>query len=514
MRKLLLLFLIVVAQAQVTTTPNIQLQLPPHGFPNYDVVLNNNFSVIDTAIGVLQNAFQGAWINSTTYLKGQQVTYLGSVYVSLSNSNFNNVPATSPAVWQLVFSSSGTVSSVSDLTGLFTTATRTTTPTFSLVTQTANTIFAGPTSGGVTTPTFRSLVPADLPASITSSTSGNAATATSLAATPAKCTAGNYPLGVDALGNALNCTAATGSGPANFNAVSHQFLTSFSTGTNTFSAAQPAFTDISGTATTGQLPAGVVYNNQTNTYTAGMKQLFGASATTAGLGFGGVTADPSGLSNGDAWFRSDTGRLRFQAAGVSQSFAFVADLPATSSAVTSQWISSYNAATGAFTKSQPAPGDISGFGSAGNFIRSTGSAWGASTIQAADVPTLNQNTTGKATGNIQNFGCGPIAGNLTQTNASMICETRIPIAATVVTYTLSLTQAPAGCTTFPTYQLWDFTSSTALNTITLVNSTAYYQNTGLSAALVATHDIGIREAVTGNCTTQPANGYFSIWYTM
>lgn len=47
------------------------------------------------------------------------------------------------------------------------------------------------------------------------STTGNAATATALASAPTKCTAGNYPLGIDIYGNADTCTAlpgGTGSG--------------------------------------------------------------------------------------------------------------------------------------------------------------------------------------------------------------------------------------------------------------------------------------------------------------
>ena len=47
-----------------------------------------------------------------------------------------------------------------------------------------------------------------LPATINSNTSGRAATATALAATPTKCSAGSYPLGIDAQGNAQSCTAA------------------------------------------------------------------------------------------------------------------------------------------------------------------------------------------------------------------------------------------------------------------------------------------------------------------
>ena len=53
----------------------------------------------------------------------------------------------------------------------------------------------------------RAIVAADVPP-LNQNTTGNAATATALAATPTKCGAGNYPLGVDVSGNAQNCTAA------------------------------------------------------------------------------------------------------------------------------------------------------------------------------------------------------------------------------------------------------------------------------------------------------------------
>jgi hypothetical protein len=76
----------------------------------------------------------------------------------------------------------GTVTSFSsgNLSPLFTTnvATPTTTPalSFTLSTQSANQIFAGPTTGSAAAPTFRSLVTADLPAgvgTVTAFTSGN-----------------------------------------------------------------------------------------------------------------------------------------------------------------------------------------------------------------------------------------------------------------------------------------------------------------------------------------------------
>ena len=68
----------------------------------------------------------------------------------------------------------GTVTSFSagNLSPLFTSsvATETTTPalTFALSTQTANYVFAGPTSGGAAAPTFRALVAADIPSLATS----------------------------------------------------------------------------------------------------------------------------------------------------------------------------------------------------------------------------------------------------------------------------------------------------------------------------------------------------------
>lgn len=68
-------------------------------------------------------------------------------------------------------SGSGTVTSVSGLTPLFTTSNATTTPTFSLLTAAQNSVFAGPSSGGVGAPSYRALVTADLPAGTGNTTS-------------------------------------------------------------------------------------------------------------------------------------------------------------------------------------------------------------------------------------------------------------------------------------------------------------------------------------------------------
>ena len=91
-----------------------------------------------------------------------------------------------------------------------------------LLTQTPNTVLAGPGSGLAATPTFRPLAPADLPATISSSTTGNAATATALASTPAQCITNNWATGISTSGNA-NCL-------------------------------QPGFSNLAGTMTLGQTP--------------------------------------------------------------------------------------------------------------------------------------------------------------------------------------------------------------------------------------------------------------------
>jgi hypothetical protein len=100
--------------------------------------------------------------------------------------------------------------------------------------QTANTFLAAP-NGSSGNPSFRTLVAADLPSSITSNTSGNAATATVLAATPTQCAGNNLATGIAVSGNA-NCS-------------------------------QPAFSNLSGSATTSQLPGSgaTTVNGQTCT---------------------------------------------------------------------------------------------------------------------------------------------------------------------------------------------------------------------------------------------------------
>jgi len=83
--------------------------------------------------------------------------------------------------------------------------------TVTAVTQTANTVYAGPASGGAAVPAFRAIADDDVPDTITVSL---AATATALAADPADCAANEFATTIAASG-ALTCASAvTAVGPS------------------------------------------------------------------------------------------------------------------------------------------------------------------------------------------------------------------------------------------------------------------------------------------------------------
>jgi hypothetical protein len=111
----------------------------------------------------------------------------------------------------------GTVTSVGNDTigSLFSAswATATTTPAFSLnlAAQSGNCVIASPSGGGSGVPTCRSLVSADVP-TLNQNTTGNANTATALAANGTNCGAGQFAAGVDASGNAEGCATPAGGG--------------------------------------------------------------------------------------------------------------------------------------------------------------------------------------------------------------------------------------------------------------------------------------------------------------
>lgn len=231
--------------------------------------------------------------------------------------------------------------------------------------QTANLLFASP-NGSSGTPLFRTLVKADLPASVVHTDQANSfsggglqdftsmkiklpsTTVASLpaaaanggvsyivtdGASPSDCTVGSGVNRVNCISNGSTWIsiggAASGLGDPGANGIVVRTSSTITTartiipgstkitisngdgvsGNPTINLGSVASTDLTDSAN-------VVRNNQANTYTAGSKQTFTSSATTAGLNIASVTADPSSPANGDMWYRSDTGKFRCYQAGV------------------------------------------------------------------------------------------------------------------------------------------------------------------------------------------------------
>lgn len=87
------------ASTTVPTTPFLQLNLPPTGMAAWGGDLNNNFVTLDSAVGALQNSYQGDWVNNQVYALGQIVIYNGQVFISLTNGNVNLPPDKHPEAW-------------------------------------------------------------------------------------------------------------------------------------------------------------------------------------------------------------------------------------------------------------------------------------------------------------------------------------------------------------------------------------------------------------------------------
>lgn len=245
-----------------------------------------------------------------------------------------------------------------------------------LLTQTANKVLAGPGSGPAATPTFRGLVAADLPTTISSNITGNAATSTALASTPAQCGGNNWATGVSSSGNA-NCL-------------------------------QPGFTNLAGSLAMGQTPL----------TTAGDLLFANTSPGLARLPIGGANQF-LGISGGlPAWTQPTFGNLSGTATiaqgGTGQTTAataFNALSPLATEGDLHYYHSSSNArlpvgAANSFLSSNgtdPVWGSLTGagFGSqaANCFFAAPNGASGNMScrpIVTADVPTLNQSTTGNA----------------------------------------------------------------------------------------------------------------------
>ena len=88
-----------ICAAQNKINPATQIAWPT-GCQVYNVATNS----CPSAGGIV---YMGPWSRTTTYLVNQAAFYSGATYVSLVNSNLNNVPSTSPSDWQPLFTGVG-----------------------------------------------------------------------------------------------------------------------------------------------------------------------------------------------------------------------------------------------------------------------------------------------------------------------------------------------------------------------------------------------------------------------
>jgi hypothetical protein len=202
--------------------------------------------------GITIGSGTGAVLGSGTTISQHVADTTHAGYLSAADWNTFNGKG-SGTVTSVSFSDAST-SPIFNISGSPVTSSGTLTET--LATQTANKVFAGPTTGAAAQPTFRSLVGADLP----------------------------------------NPSASTLGGVESLASVSHNFLTSIST-SGVPTQAQPNFTDISGTATVSQGGTGAT------TFSTGLPLIGnGTSAVSTGTVSGNTTkfATTTGsLTSGD-----------------------------------------------------------------------------------------------------------------------------------------------------------------------------------------------------------------------
>ena len=258
----------------------------------------------------LNGATSGSAVISVNAVAGSTTFKLpvgnGTNGFSLTTDGSGNTSWTNPA-------SGGTVTSVglalpaSVFTVSGTPVTITGTLTGTLATQSANTVWAGPTTGAASAPTFRSLVGADLPNPSASTLGG----VQSFAAVGSQwirqiSTSGvptaSQPAFTDISGVATgaqlpNPSASTLGGVESLAAVASKWINTIST-SGVPSATQPIFSDIGGNATLAQLPS--IGNGSL------LSNISGGTATPLGNSLTSIIDSVIGATQGQVLYRSGT----------------------------------------------------------------------------------------------------------------------------------------------------------------------------------------------------------------
>jgi hypothetical protein len=147
----------------------------------------------DTQTGTVFNATTGFEISGSFGTSGQCLmsTGTGTEFGTCTGGSVTSVALTAPGI----FTVSGSPVTTDGTLAI------------TLATEAVNLVWASPAAGTTAAaPTFRSLVNADLPTTLTAGTSGNAATATRFAATPTTCSLNEVAYGVGVNGNAYCST--------------------------------------------------------------------------------------------------------------------------------------------------------------------------------------------------------------------------------------------------------------------------------------------------------------------
>ena len=231
----------------------------------------------------------------------------------VGNGSLNNVLVTDGSgntSW--VSAGSGTVSSVGlSMPGIFTVTgspvVNTGTLTATLNTQSANLVWAGPTTGAASAPTFRSLVGADLPNPSASTLGGiQSTTGASHQWLSTISTSGvpglTQPAFTDISGTlgpsqCPNPSASTIGCVESYVAVAHQWINTIST-SGVPSSTQPVFGDIGGQSTLAQLPS--ISNNSL------LSNISGGTATPLANSLTSIIDNILGSTQGDVLYRSGT----------------------------------------------------------------------------------------------------------------------------------------------------------------------------------------------------------------
>jgi hypothetical protein len=133
----------------------------------------------------------------------------------------------------------GTVTSVSGLSPLFTTSNATTTPTFALSSAAQNSVFAGPVSGGTGAPSYRAIANSDLPGTGSTTVNGTACTlAGSCTVAAAAGTLTGTTLAANVVSSSLTSAAGGSFGTAAFTAASAYAPSTILSTANSWTASQ------------------------------------------------------------------------------------------------------------------------------------------------------------------------------------------------------------------------------------------------------------------------------------